>query len=182
MKAVTHLQRYLLGTTDLGLKYTGGPVQLEAWVDSSWSDDVDNAESQYGWRVDLCGAPVAWKSGLQRCTAQSSTEAEYVALADLICELLFLTSLLAEMGHLQQPVQVREDNKGVLFIAKGEGKHSKRRHINIKYHLAQKYLDELYYLDDVRGQTNDADIFTKPSLTDEQFYTYRDSMLTKLFT
>ena len=65
MKAVRNLQRYLQGTTDLGLKYTGGPVQLEAWVDSSWADDVDNAESQYGWRIDLCGAPVAWKSGLQ---------------------------------------------------------------------------------------------------------------------
>ena len=86
------------------------------------------------------------------------------------------------MGHLQQPVQIREDNKEVLYVAKGEGKHSKRWHINIKYHLAQKYLDELYYLDDVRGHTNDADIFTKPTLTDEQFYAYRDGMLTKLYT
>ena len=102
----------------------------------------------------LCGGPISWKSGLQRCTATSSTEAEYVALADLVCELLFLTGLLTEMGYKQRPVPVDEDNTGVFGIAKEEGKHSHRRHINIKYHLCQKFLGTLYYLNNVKGTDN----------------------------
>ena len=75
-KAAQHLLRYLQGTKHFCLKYTGGRIQLTGKVDSSWADDVDSAESQFGWVLMLCGAPVSWKSGLQRCTATSSTEAE----------------------------------------------------------------------------------------------------------
>ena len=180
LKAVKHLQKYLQGTKHYGICYDGSRVQLSAKVDAAWADDVDTAESQYGWVVMLCGGPVSWKSGLQRCTATSSTEAEYVALADLVCELLFLTGLLTEMGYSQHPVAVDEDNTGVFGIAKGEGKHSHRRHINIKYHLCQKYLGSLFYLNNVRGSKNIADIMTKSHFTESLFVTYRDSLLTPI--
>ena len=167
--AAKHAMRYLNGTRNLGIKYKGGPVQLKAAVDTSWADDVDEAESQYGWIVFLCGGIVSWKSGLMRCTATSSTEAEYVGLADLVCELLYLTSLLKEMGFPQQPVPVDEDNQGVLSVAMGEGKHSHQRHINIKYHLCRKFINTLYTLNDVRGTLNVADILTKPLIAKERF-------------
>ena len=148
-------------------------------VDSSWADDVDSAESQFGWVLMLCGAPVSWKSGLQRCTATSSTEAEYVALADLVCEMIFLTGLLAEMGYPQDPVSVDEDNTGVFGIARCEGKHSHRRHINIKFHLCQKYLGSLYFLNDVRGSDNWADLLTKSQFSLEKFTALRDKLVSK---
>ena len=103
-----------------------------------------------------------------------------MALADLVCELLFLTGLLTEMGYSQHPVAVDEDNTGVFGIAKGEGKHSHRRHINIKYHLCQKYLGSLFYLNNVRGSKNIADIMTKSHFTESLFVTYRDSLLTPI--
>ena len=144
-------------------------MQLKAAVDTSWADDVDEAESQYGWVVFLCGGIISWKSGLMRCTATSSTEAEYVGLADLVCELLYLTSLLKEMGFPQQPVPIDEDNQGVLNVAMGEGKHSHQRHINIKYHLCRKFINTLFTLNDVRGSLNVADILTKPLIAKEKF-------------
>ena len=128
----------------------------------------------------LCGAPVSWKSGLQRCTATSSTEAEYVALADLVCELLFLTGLLTEMGYPQRPIGVDKDNTGVFGIARNEGKYAHRRHINIKYHLCQKFLGSLYFLRDVRGSDNVADLMTKSIFTGEKCVGYRDQLLTPL--
>ena len=175
--AARQVQRYLQGTKHLCLRYHGGEVQLSAHVDSSWGDDVDSAESQYGWCVFLCGGPVAWKSGLQRCTATSSTEAEYIALADLVCELIFLTGILEEMGYPQRPVGVGEDNSGVSAIAKNEGKYSHRRHINIKFHLCQKYLDSVYYLRDVSSSDNTADILTKSQFTRDKFIGLRDRLL-----
>ena len=104
-----------------------------------------------------------------RCTATSSTEAESVGLADLVCELLCLTSLLDEMGYPQKPVPVDEDNKGALAVTMGEGKHSHQRHINIKYHLCRKFIGKLFVFHDVRGSVNIADILTKPILSQEKF-------------
>ena len=112
-----------------------------------------------------------------RCTATSSTEAEYVGLADLVCELLYLTSLLDEMGYPQDPVVVDEDNLGVLSVAKGEGRHSHQRHINIKFHLCRKFLNSLYTLNNVRGSLNVADILTKPLLSVENFEKLRSLLL-----
>ena len=155
-------------------------MQLKAAVDTSWADDVDDAESQYGWVIFLCGGIISWKSALMRCTATSSTEAEYVGLADLVCELLYLTSLLAEMGYPQDPVPVDEDNKGVLSVAKNEGKHSHQRHINIKFHLCRKFLGKLFTFNDVRGSLNVADLLTKPTLSVERFNDLRSKLLTKL--
>ena len=169
MQAAKHVMRYLKGSKNMGIKYSGGPVQLTAAVDTCWADDVDAAESQYGWVVFLCGGIVSWKSALMRCTATSSTEAEYVGLADLVCELLYLTSLLAEMGYPQKPVPVDEDNKGVLAIARCEGRHSHQRHINIKFHLCRKFLNTLFTLNDVRGTLNVADLLTKPLVTKDTF-------------
>ena len=92
-----------------------------------------------------------------------------MGLADFVCELLYLTSLLHEMGYPQQPVPVDEDNKGVLAVTMGEGKHSHQRHINIKYHLCRKFVDKLFVFNDVRGSVNVADILTKPVLSQEKF-------------
>ena len=110
----------------------------------------------------------------------TSTEAEHVALADLVCELLFLTGLLTEMGYPQRPVGVDEDNTGVFGIARNEGKYAHRRHINIKYHLCQKFLGSLYFLRDVKGSDNVADLMTKSIFTGEKFVGYRDQLLTPL--
>lgn len=172
-----HVMRYLKGTKNLGIRYTGGKIQLRAAVDASWADDVDTAESQYGWVIFLCGGVISWKSALMRCTATSTTEAEYVGLADLVCELIYLTSLLNEMGFPQEPVPVDEDNQGVLGVAKNEGRHSNQRHINIKFHLCRKYLGSVYVLKDVRGSDNVADIMTKPLLSVEKFERLRAQLL-----
>ena len=84
------------------------------------------------------------------------------------------------MGYKQDPTQVDEDNTGVFGIAKGEGKHSHRRHINIKYHLCQKFLGSLFYLKNVRGSKNIADIMTKSNFTESQFVMYRNNLLTPI--
>ena len=81
------------------------------------------------------------------------------------------------MGYPQDPVSVDEDNTGVFGIARGEGKHSHRRHINIKYHLCQKFLGSLYYLNDVRGTANWADLLTKSLFSQEKFKELRGHFL-----
>ena len=76
MKAVRHLQRYLQGTKNRGIRYYGGKIQLRAAVDSSWADDVDSAESQFGWVVMLCGGDAKRLSEL--LTIEHRVEADLV--------------------------------------------------------------------------------------------------------
>ena len=61
-----------------------------------------------------------------------------------------------------------------MAIARGEGKHSRQRHINIKFHVARKYYGKLYELIDTRGDANVADLMTKPLLSEAAFTVYRD--------
>ena len=89
----------------------------------------------------------------------------------------FLVGLLTEMGYPQRPIGVDEDNTGVFAIARNEGKYAHRRHINIKYHLCQKFLGTLYFLRDVRSDDNVADIMTKSIFAADKFEGYRDRLL-----
>ena len=114
---------------------------------------------------------------MSRCIALSATEAEFLALCDLVCDIIYLTGQLWEMGFPQNPVQVLEDNTGVLSYVKDQHKYAHRRHIDIKYKFVQQHWNTLFQLVDVRGTDNIADIFTKATLTNEQFVRYADQLL-----
>ena len=51
---------------------------MQAYSDSDWAGDVVSRKSISGWCIFLCNSLVAWKSRGQKCTALSSTGAEYV--------------------------------------------------------------------------------------------------------
>ena len=46
----------------------------------------------------LSGAPISWKSILQSTIALSTTEAEYMALTEVVKETIWLGGLLDELG------------------------------------------------------------------------------------
>ncbi len=73
--------RYLHGTKDLCLAYSGGisPDPL-FWQDASYADG-DERKSRTGLVAMMCGADVLWAVRLQPTTALSTVEAEYTALA-----------------------------------------------------------------------------------------------------
>ena len=57
--------------------------KIQCWSDSDWAGDTKTRKSVSGWCVFLSENLVAWKSRGQKCTALSSTEAEYVTLSEL---------------------------------------------------------------------------------------------------
>lgn len=79
--ALNRLMRYLRGTTNHALCYTGYPPTVEGYSDASWCSEVDNSKSTSGYIFTLGGAAVTWKSKRQTCIALSSMEAELFALA-----------------------------------------------------------------------------------------------------
>jgi len=72
--------RYLRGTIDYGIEYSGFPIVLEGYNNANWISDSDETKSTSGYVFTLCGGAVAWRSVRQIIIARSTMESEFVAL------------------------------------------------------------------------------------------------------
>ncbi|KAL0416251.1 UNVERIFIED_CONTAM: Retrovirus-related Pol polyprotein from transposon TNT 1-94 [Sesamum latifolium] len=64
------------------LIYGGGELILEGYSDASFQSNDDDVKSQSGFVFKLTGGVVGWKSSKQDTTADSTTEAEYIAASE----------------------------------------------------------------------------------------------------
>lgn len=136
-KAVKRVFRYLKGTWDMKLTYQLNDLgkKIIAYCDSDWGSEEDERRSCSGYVVMMCGGAVSWQSKKQTLTAQSSTEAEYIALSCAVKETIWLNSLAEEIApELKQTVTLMCDNQGAIQLAKSEGYRSRSKHIALKYH------------------------------------------------
>ena len=104
--------------------------------------DVQNRESLHlGITFFVGNCIVSWSSKKQSTVALSSCEAEYVALCGAGQEVVWLRSLLADIGFPQKrPTVVGEDNQGALCLAKNPKDHNRTKHIDIKYHYTRQLI------------------------------------------
>ncbi len=79
-RALERVMRYLKGTMELELHYTGYPVVLEGYSDSNWICDVDEIKATSGYVFTLGGGVVSWRSCKQTILTRSTMEAELTAL------------------------------------------------------------------------------------------------------
>ena len=93
--------KFLLDTKHLGLcivlPMDEGIWWLEAISVSDFPNDKETRISVYGYIVFLCGVPTAWKSKSMKSVVLSTTEAEYVAISEMVKEIKFLYQLLISM-------------------------------------------------------------------------------------
>ena len=68
--------------------------KLEALSDSDFANDKDTRYSVYGYIIYFCGIPVAWKSKSMKSVVLSTTEAEYVAVSEVVKEIKVLYQML----------------------------------------------------------------------------------------
>ena len=90
--AARHCLRYLSATSATRLRLGGLAVILYAYSDADWGGEnakpVDQCRSTSGVLIFLGDGPISWFSKLQRCTALSSTESEFIASAQAALGLL----------------------------------------------------------------------------------------------
>ncbi len=66
MDGVYRVMQYLIGTKVLGITYDKKrKMELEAYVDSDYANDIDERKSTTGYVVMLGGDAIQWKSQLQ---------------------------------------------------------------------------------------------------------------------
>jgi hypothetical protein len=155
--------RYLKGTKDLSLKYYADDQLLFAYSDSSYAEEKDY-KSVGGYATILGGAAVSWKSTKQSIVAQSSMEAEYIALAEAAKEVEWLRKLQQEVFPKANllPTKIYEDNQSAIALAKNPLHSSRSKHIAVRFHRIQELVNDKV-IQIIYKPTQDmvADIMTK---------------------
>ncbi|KAJ3549561.1 hypothetical protein NMY22_g827 [Coprinellus aureogranulatus] len=86
-----YIFQYLVGTKNYALGYNGpGDQGLIGYTDSDYAEDPNFRRSITANIVMLAGCAISWRLRGQKTVAQSSTEAEYTALAELARQVIKL--------------------------------------------------------------------------------------------
>ncbi|XP_052291667.1 uncharacterized mitochondrial protein AtMg00810-like [Citrus sinensis] len=85
------------------------------YVDSDYAGDLDKRRSTTGYVFTFAGGPISWKSTLQSIIGLSTTEAEYMAITEVVKEAIWLQGLLENLGFARSTLMCIVTVK-VLFI------------------------------------------------------------------
>ena len=190
-QAIKRIAHYLKGILDnkQGLTFTKTDyLDLNCYVDAdfaglwSYKDDQDPVcvKSRTGYVMTLGGCPIHWTSKLQQEISLSTTESEYIALAQAMRELLpmrrlyeeLLEALNIEKGPVTIKSTIFEDNNGAISTATMPKMTPRTKHIATKYHFVKQYFgknkleDHPFELKKIDTKIQKADIFTKGLVAD----------------
>jgi hypothetical protein len=167
-KEMKRLMNFVMQTKHYGLLVKPIVNEKDQWdlmvySDSDWAGDKECRRSVTGFIIYFLGAPIFWKSRLQKTVSLSSTEAEYYALSEAAKEVKFIIMLLQSIGiepHL--PVIMHVDNVGAIFMAENMSATARTRHVDARYHFIREMIvDNMIKVIFVKTDNNKADIFTK---------------------
>jgi hypothetical protein len=120
---------------------------------------------------------IAWSARKQATISRSSTEAEYKAVGDATTEIIWVQSLLQELGISQpQPPILWCDNIGATYLSANPVFHAQTKQIEVDYHFVwERVSQKRLLIKFISSKDQLADIFTK-CLPLQQFEFYRHNI------
>ena len=181
--AAKRIVRYVKNTMNLGLTFRKSSSTLvSAFSDSDWAGCIDDRRSTGGFAVFFGPNLISWCAKKQATVSRSSTEAEYKALANATAEIIWVQSMLKELGikSIKAPC-LWCGNLGATYLSANPVFHARTKHIEIDFHfvrerVANQQLDIRF----VHSRDQVADGFTKPLPTRSFEEFKRNLNLTKL--
>lgn len=164
LKEAKRVLRYIKGTIDAGLMFTATlEPKLIGYSDSDWGGCREDLKSTTGYCFSIGSAVFSWQTSKQDTIAQSTAEAEYMALCAATNQALWLKRLLEELNYKDQGgVPIYCDNQSAIAIGKNPVQHRRTKHIQIKYHFVRESERKGdIKLEYCRSDEQLADIFTK---------------------
>ena len=161
-EAVKWLLRYLRGTSSTSLCFGKGKVALQGYMDADPGGDVDSSKGTSGYIYTIGGTVVSWMSRLQKCVSLSSTEVEYVAIAEVGKEMIWLVDYLEELGKKQREKILYSDRQSSIQLVKNPVYHSMTNHIRRRYHFTSRAVEDGdMCLEKIECAKNPTDMLTK---------------------
>lgn len=163
--AVKRIFRYLKGSINTGIHYTrtNKEFTLIGFADADYAGDLEVRKSTSGFVVTLGDSAISWGSRLQKSVAQSTTEAEYVAIAECNKDILWYIQLFKDLSiQLKLPITIFSDNKGAILLTQNNVFHKRTKHIDVRFHAIRDYQSKGFIkVVFVGTEDQPADMFTK---------------------
>ena len=167
LKEMYKLIRFVLSTKDYGLKLklikSTRKWVLKALGDSDFSSDKETRISVYGYVIYSCGIPISWRGKGMKNVVLSITEAEYMALSEVVKELKFIVQLLQTMNiAVELPITVHVDNVGSIWLSNNRNTGDRTKHKDIRTSIVKEHQEDgKIIIKFVKSEDNEADVFTK---------------------
>ncbi|KAK9051887.1 hypothetical protein SSX86_028515 [Deinandra increscens subsp. villosa] len=187
--AVKRILRYLQGTQSHGLLIQHNSARvLHAYADSSfpnvtafsdadWAGCPDDRRSTGGYAIYLGSNLISWSARKQKTVSRSSTEAEYKALADTVCEITWLRALMHELRvPMSSAPTLWCDNLGATYLSANPVFHARTKHVEIDFHFVREQVARgNLHVQFITTDDQIADVFTKPLLA-QRFIALRNKL------
>ena len=165
-RAVRKTITYLNKTEDPGLVLVeDGDRKLSVYVDADYANKDDDRRSVSGVVVMVGGTVVNASSTTQHCGTHSTSEVEYVAMAQGVKTALFTKAVLdfLQPEFASETIELFEDNQGAIVIAQSPISGGRTNHIDVRYpfigELVERNVLNIQYTE---SSNQHADILTKP--------------------
>jgi len=162
--AVKRILRYIKQCTQVGIKiHRSTSTLVSGFSDADWAGSVDDRKSTGGFAVFLGSNLVSWSSRKQNTVSRSSTESEYKAVANATAEMMWVQTLLRELGvNSSNAARLWCDNLGAKYLSSNPVFHARTKHIEVDFHFVrERVLQKLLEIEYVPTGDQVADGFTK---------------------
>ncbi|RVW42781.1 Retrovirus-related Pol polyprotein from transposon TNT 1-94 [Vitis vinifera] len=164
--AIHRVLKYLRGTINYGLCFSGFPSVLEGFSNANWISDSYEMKSTSGYVFILGGSAISWKSAKQTCIIRSTMKVEFIALEKTSFEAEWLRNLLIDIPLWTRPtssVSMCCDSQTTIVKAKSKIFNGKNKHICLRHNIVGQLLERMVIsLEFVRSKLNLSNPLTKP--------------------
>jgi hypothetical protein len=162
--AIDHLFAYLNKYRDLGIVFVREEKsEGTGHCDSDYAGDENDFKSTTGLVFFIGLTIVCWYCSKQTTTAQSSSDAEAIAMNFASKEIVWVRGLLSELGEdIKLPTRMFGDNQAAIMLSNNPVFHKRTKHIMVKISYLQEQVKEgIIIWHYIATLLNIADMFTK---------------------
>ncbi|XP_070036284.1 secreted RxLR effector protein 161-like [Nicotiana tomentosiformis] len=133
--ALARLIKYLRGTVNYGILYSGFLSTLEGYSDANWISDSDETKSTSCYVFTLGSGAILWKFAKQMIIARSTMELEFLALELAGSEAAWQRNFLANIPLIKDVlphVSMHCDCQTAIAITMNKSYNCKSRHMKLR--------------------------------------------------